>query len=362
MTDEKARTKWVALLLIAGTALYLCWRMLQPFIFVLLWAAVLAIVFSPVQGWLARKTGKPGLAAGLSVLLAILLFIIPVGLVGALLAGELRDLATTGPAKVQEYLQDPAQGEKLRHALDFAKKYVDVDKLLSAEAIRGYAQKASSIVVAQTMSVIGGALGILVNLVLVLYTTLFFLKDGRAFVDRLVGLLPVDGPTAVALVSRTRETLKASVFGVMAIAVIQGVLGTMIFVILGLPTPILWGALMTLTSLIPVAGTGLVWVPAALILAATDHWTKALILVLWGLLVIGMADNLLRPRLVGQRIQMNALLVFFAVLGGLQVFGFLGVLLGPVVFALATSLLDVVLGVADGEAGPAEVQAAPVSG
>jgi predicted PurR-regulated permease PerM len=354
MTDEKARTKWVALLLVAGIAVYLCWRMLQPFIYVLLWASVLAIIFSPVQRWLTEKTGKPGVAATLSLLSVILLFVIPVGLLGVVLAGELHDLASTEPVKIQEYLQQQAQGDKVRHFLDFARRYVDIDKVISADAIRGYAQKASSIVISQTMTVIGGALGILVNLFLVLYTTVFLLQDGRSFVDRMVKLLPLEPDTAVKLVERTREILKASVFGVMAIAVIQGLLGTAIFMILGLPSPILWGALMVLTALVPVAGTGIIWVPTALFLAATDHWAKAIILVAWGLLVIGMADNLLRPRLVGKKIQMHALLVFFAVLGGLQVFGFLGVLLGPVVLAMATSLLDVLLGTADDEPAPGQ--------
>ncbi len=239
MTEEKARTKWIALLVVVGIALFLCWKMLQPFVYVLLWASVLAIVFSPVQRWLARRTGKEGLAAALSLLSVILLFVIPVGLIGVVLAGELSDLASTGPAKVQAFIQDPAQGEKLRQVMDFARKYVDVDKLVSAEAIKGYAQKASSVVVTRTMSVIGGALGILVNLVLVLYTTLFFLKDGRSFVDRVVQVLPLEPQTAAALVARTKEILKASVFGVMAIAVIQGVLGGLIFMVLGLPSPIL---------------------------------------------------------------------------------------------------------------------------
>lgn len=343
MTDERARTKWVALLVVATVALYLTWKMLQPFIYVLLWSGVLAIVFSPVQRWLAGKTGKAGLAAALSLLSVILLFVIPVGLLGVVLAGELTELATTGPARVQAFLADPTRGEQLRHLLDLTRKYVDVDKLLSPESIQTYAQKASTVVVSRTMSVIGGALGVLVNLLLVLYTTLFLLKDGGSFVRWLVDLMPLDATRSRALVARTQEILKASVFGVMAIALIQGILGGVIFTILGLPSPILWGALMTLTALIPVAGTGIVWVPAALILAATGHWTKAIVLVLWGLLVIGMADNLLRPRLVGKRIQMHELLVFFSVLGGLQVFGFLGILLGPVVLAIAMSLLDVLL-------------------
>jgi predicted PurR-regulated permease PerM len=353
MNDDKARSTWVALLLVAGIVFFLCWKMMQPFVYVLLWAGVLSIVFAPVQRfWLVRTGGRQGLAAFLSLLAVILFFLLPVGLIGGMLAGELSAIATTGPAKIQALLADPAKGEQLKHVLEVAGKWVDVDKVLSPESIKTYAEKASSVLVSQTMTVIGGALGILVNVILVLYTTLYLLQDGPAFVAWLVRALPLQREAAHALLTRTREVVNASVFGVMVIAVVQGVLGAIIFVAVGVPSPILWGALMVLTSLIPVAGTGLVWVPAALFMGLTGHWGKAIIIAVWGLLVIGGADNLLRPRLVGKKIKMPDLLVFFSVLGGLQVFGFLGVLLGPVVVAIATSLLEVVIDFGDGESSP----------
>jgi predicted PurR-regulated permease PerM len=361
MNDDKARSTWIALLLVAGIVFFLCWKMLQPFVYVLLWAGVLAIVFAPVQRFWVARTGSQGLSAFLSLLAVILLFLVPAGLIGGLLAGELRDIATTGPAKVQALLADPAKGEQLKGALEVARKWVDVDKLVAPESIKTYAERASSILVAQTMTVIGGALGILINVILVLYTTLYLLQDGPAFVTWLARALPLHRESAEALLARTREVVKASVFGVMVIAVVQGALGALIFVAVGVPSPILWGALMVLTSLVPVAGTGLVWLPAALFMGMAGHWVKAVIIVVWGLVVIGGADNLLRPRLVGKKIKMHDLLVFFSVLGGLQVFGFLGVLLGPVVVAIATSLLEVVIDFGDGEP-TAAVPAAPGGG
>ena len=109
---------------------------------------------------------------------------------------------------------------------------------------------------------------------------------------------------------------------------------------LGLSSPLVWGVVMTVMATIPMLGTFIVWVPAALYLFVTGHWIKGLILTFWGSVVIGMSDNLLRPRLVGQKAQMHDLLIFFSVLGGLRVFGVLGILMGPVTVAISLTLLE----------------------
>jgi predicted PurR-regulated permease PerM len=110
---------------------------------------------------------------------------------------------------------------------------------------------------------------------------------------------------------------------------------------LGVPSALVWGVVMTFLSMIPMLGAFLVWVPAAIYLAATGQYVKALLLVLWGTLVIGMIDNFLRPKLVGGRTKLHELLIFFAVLGGLQVFGVLGIVMGPVVLAITMTLIEI---------------------
>jgi predicted PurR-regulated permease PerM len=135
------------------------------------------------------------------------------------------------------------------------------------------------------------------------------------------------------LFSRMESVVRASVLGVLAIATVQGLLGGLAFAVLGLPSPLLWGTIMTILAILPLVGTGLVWGPAALLLAFEGRYLAAAALALFGLLVIGSVDNFLRPRLVGQRTQMHELVIFFSVLGGLRVFGMLGIVLGPVVVA-----------------------------
>ena len=128
----------------------------------------------------------------------------------------------------------------------------------------------------------------------------------------------------------------------LVISAIQGTLGFLIFWILGLPSPLLWGVVMFFLSMIPMAGAFLVWVPAAIYLALIGAYVKALILVVWGLVVIGSIDNFLSPRLVGRRARLHELLIFFSVLGGLEVFGILGLVLGPVVVAITLALIEMV--------------------
>jgi len=125
------------------------------------------------------------------------------------------------------------------------------------------------------------------------------------------------------------------------ISAIQGALGAIGFYIAGMPSPLLWGTVMFLLSMIPMLGAFLVWIPAALYLMAIGRWPMAIFMTVWGGLVIGMIDNVLRPKLVGQRARLHELIIFFAVLGGLQVFGVLGLFVGPVVAAIALAMVDV---------------------
>ena len=193
----------------------------------------------------------------------------------------------------------------------------------------------------QTLGFLGGALGIVVQMFFVVFTMYYLFRDG----DRIFGVirdaLPLEKKQAEDILDRTRDVVGASVYGLFSIAIIQGTLGGLAFWFLGLPSAIVWGVAMIFLSLIPMLGAFLVWVPAAIYLFATGHYLKGIFLVLWGTLVIGMIDNFLRPKLVGDRTKLHELLIFFAVLGGLQVFGVLGIVLGPVVLAITLALVDV---------------------
>jgi predicted PurR-regulated permease PerM len=153
-------------------------------------------------------------------------------------------------------------------------------------------------------------------------------------------LLPLPDQDSSRLLSWTESAIHATIYGRFAVAAVQGILGGLMFWFLGLGAPLLWGTLMILFSLVPMLGAFIIWVPAAIILTIQGTWVKALILTIWGGLVIGLVDNLLYPLIVGDRLRVHSLLIFFSAIGGLAAFGASGIVLGPVVLAVAMGLIQ----------------------
>ena len=356
VNDRHALYRSVAVLAAVVAVLYLCWKILQPFAMVLAWAGVLAVVFHPVYRRIERRLKRPNLAAFATLSIAVLFVILPLTLLTVAVVREAASLSGTVETKARELVEDPRSGEWLGRAEEYAKRWIDVDHVLTADGLSKFLGKVSQVVLQSSVRVVGGALGLIVDLTFVVFALFFLLRDGARLVQWLSEVPAWGTGRAGALVERIRETVDASVYGVLTIALIQGALGTVIFLILGVPSAILWGVLMTVSAILPMVGPSLVWIPIAVVLAATGHPTKAAILVGWGVLVIGTIDNFLRPSLIGSRAKLHDLVVFFAVLGGLKMFGLIGFVLGPVIVAVGIGLLD-----AFREAGTDVAAPAPVS-
>jgi predicted PurR-regulated permease PerM len=327
--------RWLAVLVITAIALYLCWRMLEPFLSVLLWATVLVIIFYPLYERLVEKTRRPSISAILSILLIMIAVIMPVVLISLAVANELSQLVNNLQAAGQKLMSNPVQSERIHKLLSMLQPYVNIENL------KDPISKISQTALKGTINVVGGVLGAVVKVFFILFAMYYLFRDGEKIALKLPDQIPLEHDRAVRILNHTREIISASVYGVLVIAIIQGTLGGLMFWFLGIPSALVWGVLMTLLSTIPMAGAFIVWVPAAIILALSGHWTQAIIMTLWGSLVIGTIDNFMRPKLVGQKARMHELVIFFSVLGGLSVFGVLGILLGPVIVAITIALLEV---------------------
>jgi predicted PurR-regulated permease PerM len=338
--EPRVSARWIALLTALVIALYLCWRMVQPFANVLLWAVVLSFVFIPVHRRIERRIQRPALSAAVSTALVVLTIVLPVTLITLALVGELRDVARSLDAREGGWLDpaSPAIGPILR----WIEPYVDIRQFQSADFVRTRLEAWSGVLAAGTLGIVGGVASAAVQTLLVVFTLYYLFRDGDAIRRAAYDVVPIDRTQARDIISRMGAVVGATVYGVLVIAAIQGALGFFIFWVLGLPSPLLWGVVMFFLSMIPMAGAFLVWAPAALYLALTGTVTKAIVLTAWGVLVVGSIDNFLSPRLVGQRASMHELLIFFGVLGGLEVFGVIGVVLGPVVVAVTLALLEIV--------------------
>ena len=338
MKDQIDQARSLAVLAATGIGLYLCWLMLKPFIGVLEWAIVLVIVFYPVHRRLTSKIGYRRLSALLSCLLVIVVVVLPLTLLTIAVAQELTNVAPNLPARISQFMntQTPLVGK----ISAWLQTRFGIDTLRSQEFLVEQLKRSSEFLLGYSWNLVGNIVGGIVKAFFVVFTMYYLFRDGEQIVKRLPAALPVSKQQGEAIIVRTQEVVSASVYGVVTIASLQGLLGGFAFWVLGVPSPLLWAVLMAFVCMIPLAGSFLVWLPLSIYLMATGHWVKAVILIVWGALVVSTIDNFLRPKLIKNQTKLHELFVFFSVLGGISVFGLLGIVLGPVVLAITLGLIQ----------------------
>jgi predicted PurR-regulated permease PerM len=329
----------LALLALTAAALYVCWLMLLPFVNVLAWASVLVILFYPIQHRLVTITRSPGWSALLSTVIVIAVILIPLTLLTIVVAKEVGEMAKNLQGFFRSLL-DPSS-PVIGRVMSWLGRYADASHLDPQEYLLERLKNISGAIAGRTLGFLGGVVGVIVQAFFTVFTMYYLFRDGDRIYDAILKAVPLDVAETRKIFDRTHEVIHASVHGVMVIAMVQGTLGGLAFAVLGLPSPVVWGVAMFFLSMIPMVGSSVIWAPTAIYLAMSGHWGKALALALWGALVIGTVDNFLRPKLVGERARLHELLIFFSVLGGLQIWGPLGLVLGPVIIAITLALFDI---------------------
>lgn len=334
--DFGSRNHLKTLVLMIATVLgvYLCYRMVVPFLSVITWALTLAVLFAPLQHRLEAKLKNANLATMFSVLIIGLIVVVPLIFVGQ----QLVEQAVNGTKLLEmrlnsgEWRQSIKAQQYVIPILDRIDQYVDLPG--AVRAFTAWLGSAAGFIVK-------GSVFQVLGLCLVLYILFFFLRDRHLVLKSILFLSPLTQTEMNKLFKRVADTLYATVYGSFAVAAIQGLLGGLMFMWLDLPAPLLWGLIMGMLAIVPMLGAFIIWVPAALFLALQGNWDSAVILTLWGMLVVGTVDNILRPILVGNRLKLHTVLIFLSVVGGLILFGPAGVVLGPVVLTITIVLLEI---------------------
>jgi len=338
MRDQVEQARWIAVLVATAIALYLCWLMLRPFISVVAWAGVLVVVFYPVHKRIAERIGRRSLSALISCLLVVLVVVLPLTLVTAAVIHEFAKVAPNLPTNLSQLLsQQPAV---LGRVTGWVQDRFGVDVLTYQDFFIQQFRSLSQRLLGASFSLVGNIVTNVVKAFFVVFTMYYLFRDGDKIANKLPDALPLNREQSETLISRTQQVISASVYGVVTIAALQGLLAGLAYWILGIPSPVLWAVLTAFVCMVPVAGSFLVWLPLAIYLMINGHWTKAVLLIVWGAVVISTIDNLLRPKLVGNQTKLHELFIFFSVLGGISVFGLLGIVLGPVVLAITLGLLQ----------------------
>lgn len=353
--NSQARlNRWVALLGVTAVTVYLSWKVLEPFIEVLILGVALAVIFQPVHLRFVRWTSGSGFASVLSTLAVLVVLIVPFTFVSITMVDEVPhaiEAVKGGIRTWQKAWEESASGGGWLASL---REQFGVDQYLTPEKLDEWSTQLRETVLSGVYRVGYGVAGFLLGFVFLIFVLFFLFRDGEKLGARLVNALPMPREQAIALVKRTEEVLGGCVYGVLMVAAVQGTLGGITFWALGLGSPVTWGLVMTLLCTLPIVGAWVVWVPAAIGFAINGDYTKAIILALIGQFVISTIDGFLRPILVGQRAKMHELVIFFSVLGGLKYFGLLGILLGPIVMSLAWSLLSALWQAQGGSSKPGE--------
>ncbi len=326
--------------------LYLVFTILSPFLDTLGWAAVIGVSTFPLyRGLRKRLGGRETLAASIMTPAVVLTLVIPFTGFLILLGGEtsnvyqyLERVASEGlPPSLDRLMAHPRLAPlivKVRPFLD------SVEPDLRATVLPAVKQ-AASYLLGYSTAVIKNLFLLVIKLALMVITLFFMYRDGESFLGRALSVLPLREGDTGKLLDTVKRVLSAVIYGIFLTCLVQGILGGIGFWFSGLPSPIVFGALMTVTALIPGVGTALVWLPGALYLILQGEVLKGVILIAWGALVVGMIDNLIRPLFISGKAHLPILVIAIGVLGGIFSMGPLGVVAGPIVLAVFMAVFDI---------------------
>ena len=330
-----------------GVVIYFLYRVFAPFLSDLVWAVVLTMVFLPLFGRILKFTrGKRTLAAFVTCVLILSLIVLPVTYLGFLMTqqsialyeniqrnpGTLIDVT----ARLQEFENRP----HMEWLVLQAQKWLGAGALDLQQYLRDAASGVSRFLMAKGATLLTGLGGLLFSLFLIFITMFFLLKDGPYLMEIIRASSPLPEAYETEIIRTIRGVTYATFYGSLLTAVVHGFAACLLFLILGLPAPLFWGAIVSLVSLVPLVGAALVWVPWAVYLMLAGATTRGFVMLVLGMLTAILIENVLKPMLIRGKTNIHPLLVFLGVLGGLQAFGFLGIVLGPLAVALFVAFLN----------------------
>ena len=337
MLIRKSRMYFFLFVLIGISLLF--FAMIRIYLMTLVLAAISTGLFYPIYRWFLRRTrNRVTLSSILTILFVLVIFGVPLTMMLGLLSNEAIHLYNSVDTKLTELSKDADSWLHRFYVLELPEKLKQVEwQNRIADAAKTFSRFMYLSITSISKSAFRGIMLFFVYL----FTMYYLFKDGPSFLNTLRDMIPMKGEHTDLLVSKFKSITLATVKGTLVIGAIQGTLAGVMLWVFGVGSPVLWGVIMTVLSIIPVVGSGLVWGPAAVVRIVTGHVAAGIAILVLGILIISNIDNILRPRLVGREVTMHPLLVFFGMIGGIALFGISGFLIGPIVAALFVSVWDI---------------------
>jgi predicted PurR-regulated permease PerM len=314
----------------------------RPFIEPVAFAIIIAVVFDPIYERILQEVKRPGLASLLSIVLIILLFAIPVTVILV--------RASTQALEIGRYLSQksaeqggvvPSVMKLVEKPLGFMGRNVDLSSVRLREQIANHLNQLGVALLGKGAALLGNLFALITDSAIALITVFFLFRDGKRVIRRISGLMPLSPEQADRFLHGISDAIVANVYGMAAVGAAQGILTAIALRICSFSSSTLLGLLAAVCSLIPIVGAGLVWAPAGIYLLISGHLGKGIFVLIWGAFVISSVDNVIRPLVIKGRVQVHPLLLLFALIGGAQAFGLIGIFLGPVLLSVISVLLKI---------------------
>jgi predicted PurR-regulated permease PerM len=336
---RKFQRAFLLLFVIAISLLFL--SMVRAFLMTVLLAGILAGMFHPTYDGIARRLGgHKSWGAALTVLLFLVVLVIPLSIFFGIVGAQALEVSSSVAPWIEAQLAQPDEIDRWARRLPFAHELAPYkDEILTK--LGELAGSVGTFVARLLAQAARGTVVFFFMLFILLYSMFFFLKDGRKLLDKIVYYMPLEAEDEMRMVDKFMSVSRATIKGTLVIGVVQGGLAGLAFAVVGIPGAAFWGTVMAVLSIIPALGTGLVWLPAAIWLAVIGQVGPAVGLTIWCVAVVGTADNFLRPWLVGRDTEMPDLLILLSTLGGLTMFGAIGLVIGPIVAALFVAVWEI---------------------
>jgi predicted PurR-regulated permease PerM len=339
--ERKQATTTIFLLALAVTALYFCYVIARPFLSPIFLAVMVAIVFHPVHARIQTRVRRRNAAALISTILVLLALVVPAVGLGVVVSQEITGLYQLLNARnAEQGGWNPYVMHAMERLVGWAGRYVDLSTLDLRGALLRWLEQISRFLLSWGAQVVSNIISFFADAVIAFFTLFFLFREGGSMRERAAEVLPLNAGQVERLFTGISNSIVANVYGCLAVGIAQGSLASLGFWVLGLPSPVLWGVVTALFSLIPIVGSAAVWGPAVIILVIGGHWWKGLILLAWGAGVVAQVDSLIRPYVISERAKLHTLLVFFALLGGVKAFGVVGLFIGPVVLSVTLVVLE----------------------
>jgi len=339
--ERKQAATAIFLVVLVTIALYFCFLIIRPFFSPIFLALMLAIVFHPVHIRIQARLRNRSTGALFSTILVLFAFLVPVIGLGIIVSRETSNLyRLLNERSTEQGGWNPYVMHGLQRVLSWVGRYIDLSNFDLRGSVLRWLEQISRYLFSWGAQIFSNFIAFVADAVIAFFTLFFFFREGSEAKEHVAVVLPLSRVQVERLFTGISNSIVANVYGVLAVGVSQGILAGIGFWVLGLPSPVLWGMVTALFSLVPIIGSAAVWGPAAIVLAVGGHWVKALILLGWGAGVVSQADNVVRPYVISERANLNTLAVFFALLGGVKAFGVIGLFVGPVALSFTLVVLE----------------------